>query len=146
LTVAPSSRCGALTLRWRQRLRRLLIGTSLAALAATAGDFVVYELTVRRLGADPGVGTALGCVAGGGVNYVINRVWTFRSRERRVAQILRYTGVSLSGLALSSGIVHLWAAHTTRNPTLVWLVVKLCVSWGWHLPLQRFYVFGRRPP
>jgi hypothetical protein len=33
---------------------------------------------------------------------------------------------------------------TSWDYRVIWLIIRLAVSWGWNLPLQRFFVFAAR--
>lgn len=128
---------------WFFRLRRLLFRNVSAALIATAIDFLTYSALVAWAHVAPPIATALGCGVGAVVNFVINRVWTFQSHDSTLPQVWRYAMVSATGAALSSGGVATLMGATTWDYRLVWVVVRLAVSWGWNLPLQRFFVFGK---
>jgi putative flippase GtrA len=129
---------------WGRRLRRLLYRNTVAALIATAVDFLMYSGLVATGHVSPPLATALGCVLGAIVNFSINRAWTFESRESTGPQLVRYAAVSASGAGLNSGGVALLLRLTAWDYRVSWLVTRLAVSWGWNLPLQRFFVFAAR--
>lgn len=123
-------------------VRQILWRNSVAALVATGCDAACYQWGLRVALWDPGLATALGAVVGGVVNYGLNRVWTFGSRQKKMPQMLRYAGVCALGGVISSVAVHLWAwAAPDASAVVIWLVVKCAASWGYSLPMQRFYVF-----
>jgi putative flippase GtrA len=136
--AAPAKNTG-----W-QRLRRLLFRNVVAALAATGTDFGTYTFGVAILGLSPPISTVLGRLTGTAVNFSINRVWTFESRDRTGPQLWRYAWVSAGGAAVSALMVKLLLL-TGWDYRLIWLITSLAVSWGWNLPLQRFFVFASRP-
>ena len=128
---------------WGQRLRRLLYRSTVAALAATAVDFAVFKALMLWEGFSPPLATGAGCVVGALVNYSMNRVWTFQSKDAPSPQLLRYALVSATGAALNSGGMTLLLHYLHWGPSLSWIVIRLLVSWGWNLPLQRFFVFSK---
>ena len=133
-------------LTWGQRLRRLLYRSTVAALAATAVDFSVFKLLIMWEGFSPPLATAAGCVVGALVNYSMNRKWTFESNAARSPQLLRYALVSASGAGLNSGGMTLFLHYLKWDPSVSWIIIRLLVSWGWNLPLQRFFVFPKSDP
>ena len=128
--------------RWA--LLTLLYRNSVAALLATGGEYVLVIVLVSGLGLSAPVGTAVGHVFGGIVNFLINRYWTFESNESPVPQALRYAAVSLAGSGLAALGVKWTLAWTGWNYKIVWIPVNLLVSWAWHLPLQRYFVYARK--
>ena len=128
---------------WGQRLRRLLYRSTVAALAATVVDFAMFKLLMLWEGISPPVATAAGCVLGAVVNYSMNRVWTFESDAARSPQLVRYALVSASGAGLNFAGMKLLLHYLHWDPSLSWVIIRLLVSWGWNLPLQRFFVFPK---
>ncbi len=128
---------------WGQRLRRLLYRSTVAALAATVVDFAVFKALMLWEGVSPPLATGAGCVVGALVNYSMNRVWTFQSKASPSSQLLRYALVSASGAGLNSGGMTLLLHYLNWGPSLSWIIIRLLVSWGWNLPLQRFFVFPK---
>lgn len=126
-----------------RRVRRLLYRNVIAALVASATDFLLYTGLVALAHVSPPLATALSCVSGAIVNFSINRVWTFESREAKGPQAWRYALVSAAGAALNGGGVKLLLL-TGWDYRVVWIITRLAVSWGWNLPLQRFFVFAPR--
>src|SRR5690349_24938528 len=83
--------------------RRYAVSSALA----TATDFVL-ALTLHALGASPALATFIGCVAGGGVAFLLGRGFAFRARERRpLSQLSRFGLVWASSALLNAGGVPL---------------------------------------
>ena len=125
-----------------QSLRRLLVRNTLAAFAATCAEYALFHLLVHALGFSPLNGTRAGCVFGGVLNFTINRLWTFKSRSSTWNEAWKYALVSLGGAEVASRLVDLAVAHTSLHVDLIWALTHVVVSVLWHLPLQRFFVFG----
>jgi putative flippase GtrA len=128
---------------WRQSVRRLLFRNVVASLLATGTDYGTYGLLVAMAHVSPPLATALGRGVGAAVNFSINRVWTFASHDATGPQLWRYGMVSVTGAGLSAGAVKLLLL-TGWDYRLDWLIASLAVSWGWNLPLQKFFVFAPR--
>lgn len=128
---------------WRRRLQHVLAWSTVAAMAATGCDFAVYTLVIQSGLLTPAQATFLGCCIGAWVNYGINRIYTFKSQGPKLGQLLRYGIVSLCGGLLSSGLVALLLALKWLGPQSAWCLVRCLISWGWHLPMQHFYVFSK---
>lgn len=113
-----------------------------AAIVATAVDFVVFSLLWTRVSFDPGVATVCGCIVGAGVNFTINRTWVFGSRSSARRQGLRYAFVSATSAALNAGGVMILLLVPSAQAQVAWLAVRAAVYLAWNFPLQRDYVFA----
>jgi putative flippase GtrA len=112
---------------------------------ATATDFV-FASTLHGLGVGPAAATFIGCVAGGGVAFLLSRVWTFRAGAARAApQLLRFLFVWATSTFLNSaGVPALLGVFGSF--ALSWLVVRAAVYLGWNYPLTRWFVFAGAKP
>lgn len=118
---------------------------SLASAVATGTDFLVVNLLVSQLGALPWAATALGCIVGAVVNFVVNRLWTFEDHGPPLGQATRYGLVSGAGALLNAGGVGLLTALTPLDYRVVWGLVRAGVFLLWSYPLNRGYVFQGEP-
>ena len=128
--------------RSRRPLHHEVAWNAVAAAVATGVDYTAVLAMVRFGGLAPAWATALGCVVGGGVNFGLNRLVTFRSRSAVAPQAARYTVVSASSALLNAGGVWLLAVYPALDYRLAWWLVRGAVWLGWNFPLQRAYVFG----
>lgn len=126
----------------RRPLHHELFWHGLAAAAATFADYGAVVAMVQHGGLPPAWATALGCVLGAGVNLLLNRIVTFRSRTALAPQAARYAVVSASSALLNAGGVALLAAQPFVDYRLAWWLVRGAVWLGWNFPLQRSYVFA----
>lgn len=122
--------------------RGSLMRTLVAAVVATGVDFVVVVCLVSALSLSASTSTALGCVVGGFINYTINRVWTFGSRNTRLGEASRYALVSTSSALLNSGGVAVMLLMPGLDYRIAWVLVRAAVFVGWNYPLQRDFVFN----
>ena len=118
---------------------------ALSSGAATVTDGLVYQLLLFVLPAHYGFVALAGAVAGAGVNFAINRHYTFaRAGERVLPQALRYVVVSAATflalrLLLLGSVEGLgWA------PRIAWLPAKLLAFVLVSYPAQRLWVFSSR--
>lgn len=113
-----------------------------AAAAATLVDYGTFAVLVQGVGAYPGTSTATGAFFGAITNFVINRLWTFKSRENSLwVEVPRYAAISLTSLLLNTGGVILLVDGLKWNPMLGRILVGVLVSLCWNLPLHRYFVF-----
>jgi putative flippase GtrA len=73
--------------------------------ANTVLSWCLYAVLVH-LGTDYLVASSIAFAAGGLNSYALNRRWTFRSRERRAPEALRFGAVQGVGLALDLGLLY----------------------------------------
>jgi putative flippase GtrA len=86
--------------------------------------FVVLYLCKEIIGLNPFVANTIGFIIAATTNYILNRIWTFRSKEKQVAvEYLKFILVSVIGLGVNNGTL--------------WLTGHLLPSWNddW-----RFYI------
>lgn len=118
-------------------------------------DFIVSFVFFAWVNLAPWISTAIGAVAGGIVNAVINYKFTFHA-----------TGVSVRAVAVKFGLVWLGSLLLNSFGTefIYWIIedvhwlerigfrpdgyfaaarlfVALVVSWGWNFLLQRYFVY-----
>jgi putative flippase GtrA len=110
-------------------------------LLATATDFMVMVACVELARFRPAVATAVGAFAGGGVNYLVGRRWTYRSDGKAHHEVARYVAVSFGGLACNALGVHLGGRVIHSHYVVLRGVVAVLVSVLWNFPLQRWFVF-----
>ena len=129
---------------------RRLLPASVSALVATGADFGLVVLLVESAEVSATTATAAGCVLGGVINFLMNRHWTFGSKDRPVPQALRYTIVSGTSALLNSAGVALVLLAPLPDYRIGWLLVRGLVFLCWNFPLQRDYVYGpagrNKPP
>jgi CDP-diacylglycerol--glycerol-3-phosphate 3-phosphatidyltransferase len=123
----------------------------IASAIATAVDYGTFTVLVGLLGTFTGTATAAGALLGAITNFTINKVWTFRSRKTPVwVEAPRYAAISLTSLLLNTAGVVMLAEGLKWSPIGARLLVGLLVSFGWNLPLHRYFVFrgetGQRRP
>lgn len=78
----------------------------------------VLALCKEVLGINPFVSNTLGFIVAATTNYILNRVWTFRSQEQQVGfEYMKFIAVSTIGLGINNGTLWLlthwlptWAA------------------------------------
>ena len=121
---------------------RRLVPATVSAAVATAADFALVTLLVSSLWSSAAIATAAGCVLGGFINFMLNRHWTFASKDRPTPQALRYTIVSATSAVLNSGGVALVMLFPLPDYRIAWVVVRGLVFLCWNFPLQRDYVYG----
>jgi putative flippase GtrA len=89
--------------RHRTFVKYCMVGTCVTGL-----DFAIFNLSfyVLALGSVPAKLLAFSPAVI--ASYCLNRIWTFRSRDRRIhRQLLRFLAVSLVGAGVSSGLIYI---------------------------------------
>jgi phosphatidylglycerophosphate synthase/putative flippase GtrA len=116
---------------------RLALGSAVATLVdCGVASGLTYALHVHA-----GIATALGCVVGAGISFVLARGWAFEATGHWLPQLWRYAGVSAATAGLNSGGVVLLLS--LNAPFLVaWWCTRIVVFATWSYPLQRDFVFS----
>jgi phosphatidylglycerophosphate synthase/putative flippase GtrA len=129
-------------LGWLRRGGGALARNIVAAGVATSVDFAVVTALVSGGVCTAPVATAAGAAVGAIVNFTVNRVWTFKSRDAHLPQISRYGFVSLTSALLNAGGVAVLLLLPGIDYRLAWLLVRGAVFFAWNFPLHRDYVFA----
>ncbi|HEX6276605.1 MAG TPA: CDP-alcohol phosphatidyltransferase family protein [Polyangiaceae bacterium] len=107
---------------------------------ATLVDFMIAAGLVYLMAGHPSLSTAVGCIAGAAVSFVLSRVWAFSAGGAWAPQITRYIVVSAATAGLNAGGVALLS--TLGLPFVVaWCIARGVLFATWSYPLQRDFVF-----
>ena len=94
------------------------------------------------------VANSAGFVAAASSNYILNRIWTFRSREKQVAvEYLKFILISLVGLAINNGTLWLGSRLLPHwkgdwRFYILW-VVAVGVTTLWNFTANYLYTFRK---
>ena len=123
----------------------VVLKATLSSGAATITDGIVYQLLLLALPSHYGFAAAAGAVAGAGVNFMINRHYTFaKSAERALPQAARYAAVSLATFLALRMLLASTVEGLGWSPHIAWLPAKLLAFILVSYPAQRLWVFSRR--
>ena len=118
--------------------------SQLAAIIATAIDFLCLIVLVEIFNVWYVTATAIGALCGAISNFLLGRWWSFKDNEgnwRRQAS--RYTLVSASSLILNTSGVYVLTAGLTLQYLFSKIVIAIIIAVGFNYPLHRYYVFPR---
>jgi len=125
-----------------QRPFRLIASSTVAS----AADVATLLCLVALGHLAQGPATVLGCLVGGGVNFLLSRAWVFEDRggsPLRQAALYALFAV-LGGALLSGGIVHV--ATQLGAPVLAAKGVAAALVLGaWNYPVSTLLVFRKEP-
>jgi phosphatidylglycerophosphate synthase/putative flippase GtrA len=120
-----------------------------ASAAATVVDYGCFTILVEVVGVYTGTSRALGALLGAVTNFILNKVYTFKTRKTSIlAEVPKYAAISLTSLLLNTGGVILLTEGRRWNPLVAAALVGVVVSLCWDLPLHKAFVFSeptRRP-
>ncbi len=113
-----------------------------ASLVGTTVDFLVTILAVELLGLWYVVGTGLGTISGGIINFTLGRTWVFQASANILSrQIFKYFIVWNGSLALNAGGVFLLTHYTGISYLFSKLFISLLVGFFYNYLIQKKYVF-----
>jgi len=118
---------------------------ALCSSAATAVDLATLCGLIKVFGLWPGAAGVLGCLAGGAVNFALNRKWVFPSSDRRwLGPLLRYgLLVVLGGALVAGGLIQLGIAVLGLPVLLAKGAAAALVLACWNYPVSARLVFAR---
>lgn len=129
---------------WKRHILDLS-GSSLASLAATAVDGIIYAILLWTLVDDAsisvGMAAGIGAFIGGGVHYVLSRFWVFERFDAPLKQsAVTYFAMSWLAAAFHGTLTQMLV--DSLGPSVGWMLSKGLVWLLWTYPLSRYVVFG----
>lgn len=121
-------------------LVRQFAGFAAVGVFGLLAHYSVLTALVELAGADAVAASIAGFVAGGFVNYVLNRALVFRSDRAHRAAGPRFIAVAASGLVINAGAMALLVDHFG----VYYLAAQVLVTGGltvWHFLLNKFWTF-----
>jgi putative flippase GtrA len=105
----------------RQFVKFGIVGTS-----GLIVNFIIAHALQRTTALSGFLDFAIGFMAGGISNYVLNRIWTFRSTRHPLLEGLQF--LTVSALALGLGKIVFWTAdhYGFHHFSTTWLIATLC--------------------
>jgi putative flippase GtrA len=120
-----------------------------SSFVATLVDGALYQIvlavTMQTSGAKGSypVAAAMGALAGGITNFMLNRFWAFRSKEKGLAkQAAQYAAGSLTTLLVLEAVLFVLVEKIGIDARTAWLPAK-AIAWAFFsYPYQRLVVFS----
>lgn len=122
--------------------KRTFTKAQLVSLLASAVDFAVTWILVKRLEFPPVAGGATGTICGGTTHFLISRTWVFSAQEKKwTHQLTRYFLVWIGNLILNTSGLWLLIRYTTLDPMVAKIVIAILVAVCYNYVLQKRFVF-----
>jgi len=113
-------------------------------ITGTSGLFIDFFLTwlfKDKFHFNPYLANAIGFTAAVLSNYFINRLWTFKEKQARIAkQLAAFAIVSIVGLLLNSGFIYLFTTLFFIN-FYVSKAMAVILVFFWNFTANYFFVF-----
>jgi len=116
--------------------------SQLAAIIATAIDFLCLVVLVELLNVWYVTATAIAALCGAISHFSLGRWWSFKDSDTSWRkQASRYTLVSISSLVLNTIGVYLLTEGLALQYLLSKIIIAIVIAVGFNYPLHRYYVF-----
>ncbi|MDR3245829.1 MAG: GtrA family protein [Prevotellaceae bacterium] len=70
-------------------------------------DFVITWLLKEKLKANKYIANSCGFILAASSNYILNRIWTFKSKSEMTSEYFLFVGIAVIGLLLNNIIVYI---------------------------------------
>ena len=111
--------------------------------SGTVIDWVLYFLFTRSLGIYYLIAKIISFVIAALNNYIWNRVWTFKSKEKKViGEFIKFFVVSIVGLGLNTLIMYLTVGLLGWKDFYA-LVLATAIVMIWNFFANKFHIFWR---
>ena len=117
---------------------------NVASLIASGFDWMVTVFVVSFFHIDEVIGSIIGTVCGGILNFLIGRNWVFQSRADKVHdQAFRYAIVWVGNLILNASGMYFFTRVINLHYLVSKVIVSLAVGFGYNYFLQKKFVFKK---
>lgn len=115
---------------------------NIAAILASLADFL-FTFLLKYIGhLDAVLASILGTIFGGVINFIIGRVWVFKTSQTNFSdQGKRYFLIWLGNLLLNASGVYLLIKIMGVQYLIAKMITAITVAIGYNYPLQKGYVF-----
>lgn len=124
----------------KQFMRFCVVGFGAAAIS-----FLIYYLSTEWLKIWYVYSAICSFVISAIFNFIANKLWTFRNKEhgrRAIKQVLKFTLVTVSGLAINTLIIYFLTDFIKIHYLLSWVFATGVVMF-WNFGLNRFWTFKK---
>ena len=106
-------------------------------------DFSLTWLLKERWGVNPYVANGAGFTVAASANFVINKIWTFQDKSRKILQqFTAFFLISLIGLSLNSAFLYVFYQYAGFS-FYVGKMLAIVVVFLWNFTANHFYTFGK---
>jgi len=115
---------------------------NIAAIIASLADFL-FTFLLKYIGhLDAVLASILGTIFGGVINFLIGRVWVFKTSQTNFSeQGKKYFLIWLGNLLLNASGVYLLIKIMGVQYLIAKMITAITVAIGYNYPLQKGYVF-----
>jgi putative flippase GtrA len=115
---------------------------NIAAILASLADFL-FTFLLKYIGhLDAVLASILGTIFGGVINFIIGRVWVFKTSQTNFSeQGKKYFLIWLGNLLLNASGVYLLIKIMGVQYLIAKMITAITVAIGYNYPLQKGYVF-----
>ena len=105
-------------------------------------DFLITYLLKEKLRTNKYLANSAGFICAASSNFLLNRLWTFQSRDPQVTQqYFLFIGISAVGLAINNLIIFLLTDKARLNFYLSKLIAIVAVT-IWNFFMNYFFTFN----
>jgi putative flippase GtrA len=114
---------------------------NIVAITATLVDFLIFIVLNNIFNIWYVLSTFLSAIAGGIAAFILNRKWTFFSKNNIHIQILKYITVWGGSILLNTYGLYLLVENSTLGETSSKILVSIIVGLTYNFLLSKYYIF-----
>jgi putative flippase GtrA len=105
-------------------------------------DFSFTWILKEELGANKYLANSTGVVAAATSNYILNRIWTFQSRHKKVfREYIIFLAIALTGLAFNNAIIWLLSDKIFGMNFYAAKAIAIGTVFIWNFGMNHFFNF-----
>ena len=114
---------------------------NIVAITATLVDFMIFIILNDIFNLWYVLSTFLSAIVGGTAAFVLNRKWTFLSKNNIPIQIIKYITVWGGSIILNTYGLYLLVENSTLCETSSKLIVSVIIGLTYNFLLSKYYIF-----
>lgn len=126
----------------KQNIITMFLRYNIVAIIATLADFLIFIILNSMINLWYVLSTFLSAIAGGMIAFILNRNWTFFSKNNNARiQIAKYMVVWGGSILLNTYGLYLLVENSTLYETTSKVIVSIFIGITYNFLLSKYYIF-----
>ena len=118
------------------QLKKYMITGGLAFIS----EYIAFHLLLPE--ASKFMANSVGMLIGFWISFLLNRYWSFASKDKIYIQLLRYSVVFLINLIISNLLMYVFSDRIGMHPSVSKLII-MCLIVGWNFLIFKKIIYKR---
>ncbi len=106
-------------------------------------DYLLFYLLFRKMNIDKVVSNSISIFIAFWFNFFLNRLWSFKSDDKVVGQLLKYVGLMLFNMLFSNAFIYIINSNFGTDPVIL-KVIAMSIIVIWNFILYKTVIFKKK--